>query len=115
MKETGSGSELGSDYFYPELEKEAINSIRSWKWKQKIPKVRKQKRTQKHKTLKGAGSGSIKNLIASTSLVRGIFSAVLPSSANRILLATLTSHVLIVELYRFDHSKLLKCLKIRLR
>ena len=26
MKETGSGSELGSDQFYPELEAEAKNS-----------------------------------------------------------------------------------------
>ena len=35
----------------------------------KIPKVRKWKRTQKHKTSRGAGSWSIKNLTASTSLL----------------------------------------------
>ena len=59
MKENGSGSDS-----------EAINSIRSWKQKQKIPKMRKRKQTRKQKTLRGAGSGSIKNLTASTSLVK---------------------------------------------
>ena len=44
--------------------------IRSWKRNKKIPKVRKRKRTRKHKTSRGAESGSIKNLTASTSLVR---------------------------------------------
>ena len=52
-----------------EANSEAINSIRSWKRKQKTPKVRKRKRTQKHKTSRGAGSESIKNLTASASLV----------------------------------------------
>ena len=43
---------------------------RDWKQKQKIPKVRKRKRTtRKHKTLRGAGSRSIKNLTASTSRI----------------------------------------------
>ena len=44
------------------------NSIR--KRKQKIPNIRKRKRTQKQKTSRGTGSRSIKNLTASTSLVR---------------------------------------------
>ena len=48
---------------------EATNSIRSWKRKQKIPKVRKRERTRKHKSSRGAGSVSIKKLTASTSLI----------------------------------------------
>ena len=51
---------------------ETTNSIQSWKRKQKIPKVRKRKRTWKHKTSRGAESGSIKNLTASTSLFETI-------------------------------------------
>ena len=35
----------------------------------KIPKVRKRKQTRKHKTSRGAESGSIKNLTASTFLI----------------------------------------------
>ena len=57
-----------------EANSEATNTIRSWKRKQKIPKVRKRKRTRKLKTSRGAGSGSIKNLTASTSLRRSWFS-----------------------------------------
>ena len=46
-------------------------TIRSWKRKQKISKLWKRQRTRKHKSSRGAGSGSIKNMITSTSLIPG--------------------------------------------
>jgi len=62
-----------SDQLYPELEAEAnskaTNFIRSWKRKQKIPRVKKRKRTRKHNTSRGVGSGSKKYSTASTSLL----------------------------------------------
>ena len=68
----GSGSTL-MKRSKAEANSEATNSIRSWMRKQKIPKVRMRKRTRKHKTSRGAGSESIKNLTASTSLVAALF------------------------------------------
>jgi len=60
-EETESGSEL-----------ETTNFIRSWKRKQKIPRVRKRKQTRKHDTSRGARSKSKKYSTASTSLVKSV-------------------------------------------
>ena len=49
MKETGSGSKVGSDKFYPELEVETKNS-----------KGEEAEQTQQHKISRRVGSGSIK-------------------------------------------------------
>jgi len=52
-----------------EANSEVTNFIRSRKQKQKIPRVRKQKRIRKNDTLRRAGSGGIKYSTASTSLI----------------------------------------------
>jgi len=52
-----------------EANSEATNFIQSWKRKQKIPRVKKRKRTQKHDTLREAESSSQKYSTASTPVV----------------------------------------------
>ena len=65
---------VGVRPYYPnsrDVEAEAVEAVNFlWKRKGKHFDERgwKRKRTQKHKTSRGAGSGSVKNLTASTSL-----------------------------------------------
>ena len=52
-----------------DVEAEAVKAVKFlWRWKHFNERDWKRKRSRKHKTSRGAGSGSIKNLTASTSL-----------------------------------------------